>query len=225
MTQITAGLVKELREKTGAGMMDCKKALTESDGNMDEAVDWLRTKGLAAAAKKSGRVTSQGLIGVTASGSQGAAVEINAETDFVSRNDLFQAFVEHVAGIAAAEKGALDAIKAAEYPDSGRTVEEELTHNIATIGENMNIRRVAVVEVGEGNVSSYVHNQVVPDLGKIGVLVALETGADTGRFEGSVPIESRSEAIAWTFPRSGPSTTSTRMERMGRVSSPVRTVC
>ncbi|MGI9386822.1 MAG: translation elongation factor Ts [Methyloligellaceae bacterium] len=183
MAQITAALVKELRDKTGAGMMDCKKALTETDGGMDDAVDWLRKNGLAAAAKKSGRVASEGLIGVSASGTSGAIVEVNAETDFVSRNDAFQAFVEQVATITQDLKADVDAIAEADYPGTGRTVQEELTHNIATIGENMSLRRAAYLAVDAGVVASYVHSAMRPGLGKIGVLVALESEADTSKLE------------------------------------------
>ena len=184
MAQITAALVKELRDKTGAGMMDCKKALTETGGGMDDAVDWLRKNGLAAAAKKSGRVASEGLIGVVASGTAGAAMEVNAETDFVSRNEDFQAFVEQVTAIALAQKGDLAAVAQADYPGTGRNVEEELTHNIATIGENMSLRRAAYLSVGAGVVAPYVHAALRPGLGKIGVLVALESEADTAVLEG-----------------------------------------
>jgi len=183
MAQITAALVKELREKTGAGMMDCKKALTETDGALDDAVDWLRKQGLAAAAKKAGRVASEGLIAVAASGSEGAVVEINAETDFVAREDRFQGFCEQVARIALAQKGDLEGILAADYPGAGHSVADELTQLIATIGENMGIRRAAYLSVGNGVVASYVHSALKPGLGKIGVLVALESDADSGTLE------------------------------------------
>lgn len=177
MAQITAALVKELRDKTGAGMMDCKKALAETDGGMDEAVDWLRKNGLAAAAKKSGRVASEGLVAVFASGSEGAVVEVNAETDFVSRNETFQNFVEQVAAIAVTANGEVDVINGSDFPGSSRTVADELTHNIATIGENMNLRRADYLSVGSGVVASYVHSALKPGLGKIGVLVGLESTA------------------------------------------------
>jgi elongation factor Ts len=183
MPEITAALVKELREKTGAGMMDCKKALTESGGDTEAAVDWLRTKGLAAAAKKSGRVAAEGLVGVASAPGRAAMVEVNAETDFVARNDTFQAFVEAVAGIALQIGDDLDAIKAAPFPGSGRTVAEELTHLVATIGENMNIRRARVLSVGSGVVASYVHNTLRPGLGKIGVLVAVEGTGEMAALE------------------------------------------
>jgi len=182
MTEITASLVKELREKSGAGMMDCKKALSETGGELDAAVDWLRTKGLAAAAKKAGRIASEGLVGVSVEGLRGAVVEVNAETDFVARNDDFQGFVATVSSLAAAT-GDLDALKAAQYPGGGHTVAEELTDMIATIGENMNLRRVAVLEVDRGVVSSYVHNAMTPGLGKIGVLVALQSDGDAAKLE------------------------------------------
>lgn len=184
MAEITAALVKELREKTGAGMMDCKKALGETGGNLEEAVDWLRTKGLAAAAKKAGRTASEGLIGVHVDGTAGAIVEINAETDFVARNDTFQGFVKTVAELALASNGDDDAIKSAGYPGESRSVEEQLTHLIATIGENMSFRRAAALSVKEGAVTAYVHNQLVPGLGKIGVLVGLESSGDAAALAG-----------------------------------------
>ncbi len=184
---ITAALVKELRETTGAGMMDCKKALSETDGDVELAVDWLRTKGLAAAAKKAGRTASEGLVGLYVSGNTGAMVEINAETDFVARNETFQSFVLTVAQVAHGIGGDVDAIKAAAYPDEDRTVGEQLTHLIATIGENMHLRRATVVSVDEGALAAYVHNQMAPGLGKIGVLVGLNSSgsadvlANTGK--------------------------------------------
>jgi len=181
MAEITAALVKELREKSGAGMMDCKKALAESNGDMDAAVDWLRTKGLAAAQKKSSRVAAEGLVGVASSGTEAVVVEVNSETDFVARNDQFQGFVSTVADIALASKGDMEAVAAADYPDAGRNVADELTHRIATIGENMNLRRAAYLSVPNGVVASYIHNQVVDGLGKIGVLVALESVGDAGK--------------------------------------------
>lgn len=183
MAQITAALVKELREKTGAGMMDCKKALTETDGALDDAVDWLRKQGLAAAAKKAGRVASEGLIAVAAANNEGAVVEINAETDFVAREQRFQGFCEQVAQIALGKKGDLEAILAAAYPGAGHSVADELTQLIATIGENMGLRRAAYLSVGTGVVASYVHSALKPGLGKIGVLVALESDADSGVLE------------------------------------------
>ena len=177
MAEIAAALVKELRARTGAGMMDCKKALAETRGEFEAAVDWLRKKGLAAAAKKAGRVAAEGLIGVAVAGLRGALVEVNSETDFVARNREFQDYVRKVAEVAVATEGELEALKAAPYPGSGETVEARLTHLIATVGENMNLRRVARVDVGAGLVASYMHNALAPGVGKIGVLVGLETTA------------------------------------------------
>jgi elongation factor Ts len=174
MAAITAALVKDLREKTGAGMMDCKKALTETDGDIEVAIDWLRKKGLAAAAKKSGRVAAEGLVGVATAENKAAIVEVNAETDFVARNETFQGFVEAVAKIALEVGDDLDAIKAAPFPGAGRSVAEELTHLVATIGENMTIRRAKVLSVTQGVVASYMHQALKPGLGKIGVLAAVE---------------------------------------------------
>lgn len=183
MAAITASLVKELREKSGAGMMDCKKALAETDGDMEAAVDWLRTKGLAAAQKKSSRVAADGLVGVSSAGTTGAIVEINAETDFVARNDAFQGFVSAVAGIVSENGGETATVLGAAYPDTGRTVEEQLTHNVATIGENMTFRRATRVSVDNGIVASYVHSALAPGLGKIGVLVALESTGDEAKLQ------------------------------------------
>jgi elongation factor Ts len=183
MAEITAALVKDLRDKTGAGMMDCKRALIETTGDVEAAVDWLRTKGLAAAAKKSGRVAAEGLVGVVSAPGRAAMVEVNAETDFVARNETFQAFVETVAKIALQVGEDLDAIKAAPFPGSGRTVAEELTQLVATIGENMNIRRARVLSVGGGVVATYVHNSLKPGLGKIGVLVAVEGSGEMAALE------------------------------------------
>lgn len=183
MAAITAGLVKELREKTGAGMMDCKKALVETDGDLELAVDWLRKKGLAAAAKKAGRVASEGLIAVQSAGTRGAIVEVNSETDFVSRNEEFQAFVKSLAEIAITTDGEIAKLLAAPYPGTDNTVEEQVTAMIARIGENMVARRSAVLRVDQGVISTYVHNQVAPGLGKIGVLVALESEGDTAKLD------------------------------------------
>src|SRR4051795_8611855 len=176
MAEITAASVKELRERTGAGMMDCKKALSETNGEMEPAIDWLRAKGLSAAAKKAGRTAAEGLVGVTVQGKRGGIVEVNSETDFVAKNELFQQFVGNVAKLVLEHGTDVETLGAAHYPDGG-TVQEKLTDNIAKIGENQSLRRAAVVEVGEGAVVSYVHNQVSPGLGKIGVLVALESAA------------------------------------------------
>jgi len=183
MAEITAALVKELRETSGAGMMDCKKALTESGGDLEAAVDWLRKKGLAAAAKKAGRVAAEGLVGVAAAGTSGAVVEVNSETDFVARNDGFQDFVRKVAEVALEVGGDIEAVKAAKFPGSGSAVADELTGMIAKIGENMNLRRAAGVTVGDGVVCSYIHNQTAPGLGKIGVLVGLESSGDKAKLE------------------------------------------
>ena len=180
---VTAALVKELREKSGAGMMDCKKALAETDGDMEAAIDWLRTKGLATAAKKSGRVASEGLVSFAVDGTRGAVIELNAETDFVARNTEFQEFASTLAGLAL-DSGDLDALSAADYPGTGRNVAEELTHKIATIGENMSLRRMASLSVGSGSIVSYMHNATAPGLGRIGVLVALESTAGADVLEG-----------------------------------------
>ncbi len=181
MAQITAALVKDLREKTGAGMMDCKKALGENDGDIEASVDWLRTKGLAAAAKKAGRVAAEGLIGVAVDGTNGALVEINAETDFVARNDTFQEFVRTAANLALDVDGDVDALKAKIYPGEGRTVQEQLTHMIATIGENMSIRRVSNISVDTGILAPYIHNALADGIGKIGVIVALGSTGDAAQ--------------------------------------------
>ncbi|MES2420772.1 MAG: translation elongation factor Ts [Pseudomonadota bacterium] len=176
MADITAAMVKDLREKSGAGMMDCKKALSENAGEMEQAMDWLRTKGLAAAAKKSSRTAAEGLVGVAVSGTKGAAVEVNSETDFVAKNDQFQSFVRDVTQIALATGGDIESLKSQTMP-SGKTVEEVLTNNVATIGENQSLRRSRTLEVSKGAVVPYIHNQAAPGLGKIGVLVALESEA------------------------------------------------
>ena len=176
MADITAAMVKDLREKSGAGMMDCKKALSENAGDMEQAMDWLRTKGLAAAAKKSSRTAAEGLVGVAVSGTKGAAVEVNSETDFVAKNDQFQSFVRDVTQIALATGGDIEALKSQAMP-SGKTVEEVLTNNGATIGENQSLRRSRTLEVSKGAVVPYIHNAAAPGLGKIGVLVALESEA------------------------------------------------
>jgi elongation factor Ts len=181
MAEITASLVKELREKTGAGMMDCKKALGETGGDIEKAVDWLRTKGLSAASKKAGRVAAEGLVGVAASGTRGAVIEVNAETDFVGRNEQFQKFVAAATKLALDNGGDLEKVAAAPYPGTGRDVQGELTNLIATIGENMSLRRAASISVSDGVVVAYTHNAVAPDLGKIGVLVALESTGDKAK--------------------------------------------
>ncbi len=178
MAQITAAMVKDLREKTGAGMMDCKRALAETDGEMEAAVDWLRKKGLAAAAKKSGRVAAEGLVGVATAPRAAAVVEVNAETEFVARNEAFQGFVETVAKIALEVGEDLAAINAAPYPGTGRSVAEELTHLIATIGENMSLRRARVLRIPQGAVATYIHQPLKPGLGRIGVAVAVGAASE-----------------------------------------------
>jgi elongation factor Ts len=181
MAEITASLVKELREKTGAGMMDCKKALNEVQGDLEKAVDWLRTKGLSAASKKAGRIAAEGLVGVAADGTRGAVIEVNAETDFVGRNEQFQKFVSAVGRIALEQGGDIAKVAASPFPGTGRDVQAELTNLIATIGENMTLRRAASLAVSDGVVVAYTHNTVAPDLGKIGVLVAVESSGDKGK--------------------------------------------
>jgi elongation factor Ts len=182
MAEITASTVKELRDRTGAGMMDCKKALAETSGDIEAAIDWLRTKGLAAAAKKAGRVAAEGLVGTAVIGTAGALVEVNSETDFVAKNEQFQDFVRNVAQLVLATGNDVEELSRAQYPGGG-TVTEVLTNNIATIGENQSLRRAARLEVSDGVVVSYVHNAAAPGLGKIGVLVGLESSADKGALE------------------------------------------
>ncbi len=181
MAEITAALVKELRETTGAGMMDCKKALVEAEGDLEAAIDWLRKKGLSAAAKKSGRVAAEGLVAVEVSGTKAIALEVNAETDFVARNDKFQAFAAQAAKVALESGVDMDGLKTQPYPEANRNVAEELTQLIALVGENMNLRRLTSLCVSQGAIASYVHNAVSPGLGKIGVLVALESAADQAK--------------------------------------------
>ena len=176
---LSASMVKELREKSGAGMMDCKKALMETDGNIEKAVDWLRKQGLSAVAKKSGRVAAEGLIGITIKDNYGAMVEINSETDFVARNELFQNFVKTCSELVLTSKNDIDALLEIPYPNSNRTVNQELTNNIATIGENMNIRRAEYLEVSQGLLVSYIHNSISDGLGRLGVLLALESEAES----------------------------------------------
>lgn len=178
MATITAALVKELRDKTGAGMMDCKTALTETDGDMEAAVDWLRTKGLSKAAKKAGRVAAEGLVGIAVEGNAGALVEVNSETDFVARNEQFQDLVTKIAGLALQAGGDAEKTAALQFPGSDKSVDEYITEMVGTIGENMSLRRAAQVAVANGAVGSYVHNATAPGLGKIGVIVALESEGD-----------------------------------------------
>jgi elongation factor Ts len=178
MTNISAGLVKELRDKTGAGMMDCKAALTETKGDIEGAVDWLRKKGLSKAANKAGRIAAEGLIGVTSKDNAGAIVEVNSETDFVARNEQFQDMVRKIASLAPKAGGDLDKLLALPFPGKSLSVADYVKEMVATIGENMSVRRTAALSVGTGTVSEYVHNKVAEGLGKIGVLVALESTGD-----------------------------------------------
>jgi len=183
MAAITAQMVKTLREKTGAGMMDCKKALGETEGDIEAAVDWLRKKGLSAAAKKAGRVAAEGVVAVATGNGSGALVEVNSETDFVSRNGDFQSFAGTLASMALETGEDLDALKSKPYPGTDRSIEEQLTHNIATIGENMSIRRAIRLDVEGGVVVPYIHNAVASGIGKIGVLVGLKSTADAATLE------------------------------------------
>jgi elongation factor Ts len=178
MAEVTAALIKQLREQTGAGMMDCKTALIESGGDLENATDWLRKKGLAAAAKKAGRLASEGLIGLEVEGHRGVVVEVNSETDFVARNREFQALVGTIAKLALVSGGDLDRLLQTTVPASGRSVADEITQKIAVIGENLSLRRVAAIEVGNGVVGAYVHSALAPGLGKIGVLVGLQSAGD-----------------------------------------------
>jgi elongation factor Ts len=175
---VTAQQVKELRDMTGVGMMDCKKALAETSGDMEAAIDWLRTRGLAKAAKKAGRVAAEGLVGINIEGTKGSIAEVNSETDFVARNDQFQSIVGNVAKLALDAAGDVGKLSEMPYPGSGRSVSAELTDAIAKIGENMNLRRTATLVVSDGVIGSYVHNTVKPGLGKLGVIVALESTGD-----------------------------------------------
>jgi elongation factor Ts len=175
MAEITAGQVKELREKTGAGMMDCKTALTETGGDMEAAVDWLRAKGLSKAAKKSSRIAAEGLVAAAVEGQRGALVEVNAETDFVARNDKFQAMVAEIARLALSSEGSIEKLKGQPFPGSRNDVAQQVAELVATIGENMTVRRTALLKVAQGAVGQYVHNQAAPGMGKIASLVALES--------------------------------------------------
>lgn len=183
MTAITAQMVKALREKTGAGMMDCKAALQETGGDMEAAIDWLRTKGLAKAAKKAGRVAAEGLIGIATLGNKGAVVEVNSETDFVARNAQFQALVAQIAKLALKANGDVEKLAQQEFPRKKVPVSEHIRNMIATIGENMQLRRAAAIKVKKGVVASYMHNAVAPDLGRIGVLVGLESDGDKDKLQ------------------------------------------
>ncbi len=181
MTEITAALVKELREATSAGMLDCKKALVETNGNFEEAVDWLRKKGLATAAKKASRIAAEGLVSIYVDGNKGAIAEVNSETDFVAKNEIFQEYVADAAKVALMASGEVCDMKTFHCPKCNKTFEERLTDMIAKIGENMNLRRASMVQVNEGVVASYLHNCCGENLGKIGVLVALESKADKAK--------------------------------------------
>ena len=172
---LSASMVKELREKSGAGMMDCKKALVETNCKMEDAIDWLRKKGLSAVQKKSSRIAAEGLVGISINGKKGAMIEINSETDFVARNELFQDFVNTCSKLITTNKVDIETLKNLSYPDTDRSVEQELNHNIATIGENMNIRRLEYLEISEGVLVSYIHNKVSETLGKLGVIVAIQS--------------------------------------------------
>ena len=178
MTNITAAMVKELRETTSAGMLDCKKSLTETNGDMEQAIDWLRKKGLASAAKKASRIAAEGLVAVAVDGNKGAVVEVNSETDFVAKNEIFQEYVEDAAQVALMYKGEVCDMKTFQCPKVHKSFEERLTDMIAKIGENMNLRRAKMIEVKDGVVASYIHNAARPNVGKIGVLVALESTGD-----------------------------------------------
>lgn len=178
---ISASDVKALRERTGAGMMDCKKALTENDGDMEAAVDWLRKKGLAAAAKKAGRTASEGLVGLAVEGGQGTVVEVNSETDFVARNEQFRSLVSEITGLAMAAKGDVDALGLTNLPSTGKSVSDSVHEAVGVIGENISLRRTDYLSVDQGIVAGYVHAQQAPGMGKIGVLVALKSSGDAGK--------------------------------------------
>ena len=178
MSTITAEMVKILRERTGAGMMDCKKALTETSGDMEAAVDWLRAKGISKAEKKSGRTAAEGLIGIATGGHKAVVVEVNSETDFVARNEAFQDLVRGIAAVALETDGKVESVAAANYPATGKSVEDSITDAIATIGENMTLRRSVLLEVPHGTVATYIHNAAGDGIGKLGVLVALTSNGD-----------------------------------------------
>jgi elongation factor Ts len=204
MAEITAALVKELREKTGAGMMDCKKALGEAGGDLDAAIDWLRKKGLSAAAKKAGRVAAEGLVAVAIKDNKGAIVEVNAETDFVARNPQFQSVAAGIAGVALVAGEDVAALEAAAFPGTGRNVKDELTHAIATIGENMTLRRARTLTVDGGIVIAYVHSALADGLGKLGVLVGLKS---TGKRE---VVEQIGKQVAMHIAAANPQSLSTK---------------
>ena len=204
MAEITAALVKDLREKTGAGMMDCKKALGETGGDLDAAIDWLRKKGLSAASKKAGRVAAEGLVAVAVKDNAGAIVEVNAETDFVARNPQFQALASGVAAVALGAGDDVAKIEAAAFPGSSRNVKDEVTHAIATIGENMTLRRAKKLTVDGGVVISYVHSALADGLGKLGVLVAIKS---TGKRE---VLEQIGKQVAMHIAAANPQSLSTK---------------
>ncbi len=183
MTQITASLIKQLREESSAGMMDCKKALTECSGDFEEAKDWLRKKGIAGAAKKASRVASEGLVAIATSGNKAAIVEVNSETDFVSKNEQFQKLVTGISCAALSAEGNVTKLNEAKCPESGKTVSEIITDNITTIGENLTLRRTAILEVSNGVVATYIHNALAPNMGKIGVIIALESEGDKEKLQ------------------------------------------
>ncbi|MDB5505697.1 MAG: Ts [Devosia sp.] len=181
--EITAAMVKTLRDSTGVGMMDCKRALAETNGDFEAAVDWLRSRGLAKAAKKAGRIAAEGLVGITIDGVNGAVVEVNSETDFVARNEQFQSIVGNVSKLALQSDGDVSRLGEMPYPGTGRSVSGELTDAISKIGENMNLRRTALLSVTDGVIGSYVHSAIKPGMGKIGVLVALQSTGDKAKLE------------------------------------------
>ncbi len=229
MANITAAMVKELREKTGAGMMDCKSALNETAGDLEAAVDWLRKKGLAKAAKKAGRVAAEGLVAVESAGHHAAVLEVNSETDFVARNDGFQAFVREAAKLALTAGDSIETLEAAKFPGAETTVKDKLQELIATIGENMTLRRVAKLSVEKGVIASYVHGQVSEGLGKIGVLVALESAGDVTVSASSAarsPCTSRRPTRWRSTPRaSTPPRSSARATSCARRTPASRTTC
>jgi elongation factor Ts len=183
MADITAGLVKDLREKTGVGMMDCKAALVANNGDMEASIDWLRAKGLSKAAKKSTRVATEGLVGICIKGNTGALVEVNSETDFVARNEKFQVMVAEISKLAVEAKGSTEVLKTMNYPGTSHAVAEFVGEMVATIGENMTVRRTATLSVSNGVIGSYIHNQIAPGMGKIGVIVALESAGKKEELE------------------------------------------
>jgi len=184
MTTITPDQIKSIRETTGAGMGDCRKALVESNGDMEAAIDWLRKKGLSSAAKKSGRIAAEGLVAIAIEGTKAAIIELNSETDFVAKNDKFQTLASSIAEFAVRNSiGNVEELKKAKCPKTGHSIEEQITNAIATIGENMNLRRAAILGVTQGVVASYIHNAAAPGMGKIGILVAVETTGDTAKAE------------------------------------------